>query len=118
MEQNQWAIFTAFLGDKPIAALLVFYFNKTVEYFTPVIDESYRSTQSLALVIYEAMRDSIFNGFSNWNWGGTWLTQGGVYDFKKRWGTTEYRYYYFTRVFHDDLQRCTSPICRNYLDFT
>lgn len=99
MAGGDWAVFTAFLSGRPIAALLLFYFNKTVEYFTPVIVEDFRGTQALALAIYEAMKDAMARGYANWNWGGTWLTQGGVYDFKKRWCTSEYRYFYYTRLF-------------------
>jgi hypothetical protein len=106
MEADDWAVFTASLDGKPIAALLLFYFNRTVEYFTPVIVESHRNTQALALVIYEAMRDAMQRGFTNWNWGGTWLSQGGVYDFKKRWGTSEYQYFYYTRVINTELTSC------------
>lgn len=107
MHTGDWSVFTAALDGKPIAALLLFYFNRTVEYFTPAIIESYRNTQALALVIYEAMRDAIKRGFTNWNWGGTWLSQGGVYDFKKRWGTSEYRYFYYTRIFNCELKNST-----------
>ena len=107
MHEDDWSVFTATLDGKPIAALLLFYFNQTVEYFTPVIVETHRNTQALALAIYEAMRDAINRGFINWNWGGTWLSQGGVYDFKKRWGTSEYRYHYYTRVFNSALTSCS-----------
>jgi hypothetical protein len=103
MYQQDWAVFTALQDGKPIAALLLFYFNNTVEYFTPVIVQSHRNTQALALVIYEAMCDAIQRGFLNWNWGGTWVSQAGVYDFKKRWGTSEYRYYYYTRLYNHDI---------------
>lgn len=106
MHADDWAVFTASLEGKPVAALLLLYFNRTVEYFTPVIIESHRNTQALALIIYEAMRDAVQRGFANWNWGGTWLSQGGVYDFKKRWGTSEYRYFYYTRVMNPDLKTC------------
>ncbi len=103
MDAGDWAVFTASLSGEPIAGVLLFYFNKTVEYFTPVIMEKHRNTQALALTIYEAMLDAMARGFTNWNWGGTWLSQGGVYDFKKRWGTSEYRYYYYTRIYNRDL---------------
>lgn len=106
MHHGDWAVFTAEISGKPIAALLLFYFNRTVEYFTPVIVDSYRNTQALTLVIYEAMRDAVQRGFTNWNWGGTWVSQGGVYDFKKRWGTSEYRYFYYTRVINPELTTC------------
>ena len=33
-----------------------------------------------------------------WNWGGTWLSQNGVYQFKSRWGTKDYPYFYHVRV--------------------
>ncbi len=107
MQESDWAIYQARLHERLIASLLVFYFNRTVEYFTPVVVEAYRNAQPLALVIYRCMQAAVERGFANWNWGGTWLSQRGVYDFKKRWGTTEYRYYYYTRVFKDALRKET-----------
>lgn len=100
MQKHEWSIFTAVLHNEPIAALLVFYFNRTVEYFTPATQERHRRSQPLALIIFKAMYDAIEQGFENWNWGGTWVSQHGVYDFKKRWGTTDYRYFYYTEVFN------------------
>ncbi len=108
MESNDWSVFAAYLDGVHVAALLLFYFNKTVEYFTPVLVDEYRNTQALSLIIYEAMQDAISKGFKQWNWGGTWLSQGGVYDFKKRWGTTEYRYYYYTQVYNNRLRECSA----------
>ena len=105
MEDTDWAIYIGEIDNKPIAALLVFYFNKTVEYFTPAIVEEYRNTQALSLVIYSTMQDALKNGFENWNWGGTWLSQKGVFDFKRKWGTTDYPYFYYTRVFNQDVIR-------------
>ena len=53
------------------------------------------------------MQDAIVKGYKNWNWGGTWLSQGGVYDFKKKWGTTDYPYFYYTRIFNQSLRKAT-----------
>jgi hypothetical protein len=103
IHEDDWAVYVASLNGKPIAALLLFYFNQTVEYFTPVIVEEYRNTQALVLTIYKAMQDAMRSEYKNWNWGGTWLSQGGVRDFKKRWGTSEYNYYYFTRIYNPKL---------------
>ena len=105
MLHDEWKVYVGTIQGKPVAALLVLYFNKTVEYFTPVVLESYRSTQALSLIIYSAMQDAIELGYDFWNWGGTWLSQGGVYDFKKRWGTLDLPYYYYTRIFNQQLQR-------------
>ena len=99
LSEKQWSIYIASKDNSPISALLLFYHNGTVEYFTPVVVESHRSTQALTLIIFEAMRDAITRGYKKWNWGGTWLSQGGVYDFKKKWGTTDYPYFYYTKVF-------------------
>jgi hypothetical protein len=99
-EGKDFKIFIAKKDGKLIAAVLLFYFNGTVEYFTPVIVEEFRSLQPLSLLIYNAMLDAIKNGYSWWNWGGTWLSQDGVYQFKKRWGTVDMPYFYFTRI-HD-----------------
>lgn len=95
---KQFDIYVAKLDDNIIAALLVFYFNHVVEYYTPVIVERYRTYQPLSLIIFEAMLKSASNGFTWWNWGGTWLTQEGVYRFKKRWGTKDLPYYYYTKI--------------------
>ena len=59
MPRDLWSVYIGSRDDQPIAGLLVFYFNGTVEYFTPVIVSEHRNTQALALVIYEAMKDAI-----------------------------------------------------------
>lgn len=91
-------LYVARIDGVRVAALLLFYSNETVEYFTPATDEAHRTEQPLSLLIFRAMADAAAAGYRIWNWGGTWLTQGGVYDFKRRWGTIERRYFYYTRV--------------------
>lgn len=96
-----YCTYTAYLDATPVAGLLLMMYNGIVEYFTPVIVKEYRSLQPLSLIIYQAMCDFASSGFRLWNWGGTWLSQKGVYDFKKRWGTQDYPYKYYTRVYDD-----------------
>lgn len=81
-----------------VAGLLVFYYNKTVEYFTPVVVKEYRDSQILSAIIFTAMLDSVRDRYLYWNWGGTWRSQTSVYHFKKRWGSVDLPYYYYTRV--------------------
>jgi len=95
---KEYKIYIAELNGEWIGAILLFYFNKTVEYFTPVVVEKHRNLQPTSLIIFKAMAEAFQNGYINWNWGGTWLTQGGVYDFKKKWGTTDHQYYYYTNI--------------------
>ncbi|MCM8537816.1 MAG: peptidoglycan bridge formation glycyltransferase FemA/FemB family protein [Lentisphaeraceae bacterium] len=97
-KHKDYNIFTAWDGDTPIAGLLLFYFKDTIEYFTPVIVDEYRNSQALSALIFQAMIQGIQNGFTKWNWGGTWKTQHGVYNFKKRWGAIDESYNYHITV--------------------
>jgi len=78
-----------------IGGLLLFYYKNIVSYFTPCFKLEYSKLQPLSLLIYEAMRDAIRNGYTVWNFGGTWKTLHGVYMFKRSWGAKDYPYYYF-----------------------
>ena len=85
-----------------VSGLLVFYFKDTVEYYLPATDEKYREQQPLSAIIFLAMKHALLKRKSRyWNWGGTWLTQDGVYLFKSRWGATDLPYKYYTRVFSE-----------------
>lgn len=105
LEPGDWRVFQARWEGRPVAALLLFYFNRTVEYYTPVLVPEHRSTQALSLVIWEAMEEARSAGYELWNWGGTWLSQRGVYDFKRRWGARESRYGYYTKVSDESLRK-------------
>lgn len=87
----------------PIAATLVFYYAEVVEYYTPVIVKEYRSIQPLSLVIATCMLEASQKGFKWWNWGGTWQSQGGVYDFKSKWGTIDVNYFYHIAINNKEL---------------
>lgn len=86
-----------------VAALLLFYFNLTVEYITPAIDARYRSDQPLSLILIEAMIEARKRGYCRWNWGGTWHAQTGVYRFKKKWSAGERRYRYLVQLNDDSV---------------
>ena len=101
----EYRIYVARIDGRPVAAVLLFYYNGTVEYFTPVVRKEYRETQALSLAIYRAMCDASIAGFRWWNWGGTWSSQEGVYRFKKRWGTQDRPYTYFVRLNDESLRR-------------
>jgi lipid II:glycine glycyltransferase (peptidoglycan interpeptide bridge formation enzyme) len=96
---QDYRIYSAEMEGKMIAALLVFFYNRTAEYFTPAIHEDYRVFQPMSLLIFEAMQEATRRGCFFWNWGGTWLTQKGVYHFKSRWGTEDKPYFYYIREY-------------------
>ncbi|MBI3511397.1 MAG: peptidoglycan bridge formation glycyltransferase FemA/FemB family protein [Bacteroidetes bacterium] len=113
--EKDFRIYVAELNGEKIAALLLFYFNETVEYFTPAVVEAFRQLQPSALLIYRAMLDAMNENFHWWNWGGTWLSQGGVYDFKKKWGTKDHPYFYYTRISDENiLKHSKEELIREY----
>lgn len=95
---QDYRLYVARLEGEPVAAALVFFYNRTAEYYTPVVRKEYRDSQALSAAIFRAMCDAATQGYAWWNWGGTWLSQDGVYRFKSRWGTQDLPYRYFTSV--------------------
>lgn len=94
---NPIRVFTVRTQDgKFVAGLILFQFGASVEYFTPVVVENWRSNQVLSALIVRAMSDlADLNDARYWNWGGTWGTQDSLARFKARWGgsSTKYRYW-------------------------
>jgi CelD/BcsL family acetyltransferase involved in cellulose biosynthesis len=117
---GDYTLYVARLEGRIVAALLVFFFHRTADYFIPATEAEYRSLQPLSLLIFEAMQDAVRRGCRYWNWGGTWLNQTGVYDFKRRWGTRDCPYRYYVREYEGAarLRRCSeSRIRAEYPDF-
>lgn len=98
---TDYRVYTAVLNGRPVSALLVFYYNKAVEYFTPATVQEYRSLQPNSLLIFEAMKDAIRQGYCYWNFGGTSPGLRGLYHFKKRWGAKDMPYYYYIIIYQD-----------------
>ncbi len=101
--KENYSLFVAEIKEKKVAALLLFYFNKTVEYFTPCSIFEYRNLQPSSLLIFEAMKDAVEKNYQYWNWGGTWESQKGVYDFKKKWGAIDKKYYYYSKIMNPEI---------------
>ncbi len=91
-------------GTRTVAGCITLYYNRTAEYFVPGLDAGCRDRCPLHLVILEAMVSAVQKGMKWWNWGGTKpVSQHGVYHFKQRWGAREVLYYYFNKVYREDL---------------
>lgn len=104
---QDYRLYVARLGGEPVAAVLVFFYNRTAEYYTPVVRKEHRDTQALSAAIFRAMCDAAAQGYAWWNWGGTWLSQGGVYRFKSRWGTRDLPYRYFITVHNPEILKAS-----------
>jgi len=107
VSNKDYNLFVAHKDGKTIAALLVLYHKGIVEYYTPVIEVEYRSYQPMSLLIFESMKMAVKNGYKCWNWGGTWESQESVYRFKKRWGSVDKPYHYYTFVNNMEIRNCS-----------
>jgi hypothetical protein len=115
---DEFDVWVARLDDDVAAALLVFYWDRFVEYYTPAIDHEHRSKQPLSLILFEAMLEAGRRGLETWNWGGTWLSQETLYRFKRKWGAHERPYRYLVQL--NDREVLTWPpsaIIDAYPDF-
>lgn len=117
-EHEDYRIYVARKDGRPVAALLLLYFNGTVEYYIPAIEKDFRSIQPLSLIVYTAMIEASKKGFTRWNWGGTWFDQDGVYRFKKKWKANERKYRYFIKIQNKKILTATPvELMEEYGDF-
>ena len=113
--KGKYKLFIAKKDNERAAGILLLYFKETIEYFTPVIQKEHRSDQPLSLLIFEAMKSGIREGYKIWNWGGTWKSQDGVYRFKSRWGAQDFSYRYFIKLYNDKiLKQKKEAIIKNF----
>jgi hypothetical protein len=118
LEKNSWNNYVALYNNQYVASLLLLYKNKSVEYYTPTTVLEYRQLQPLSLLIFTAMLDAQKLGFNRWNWGGTWRSQTGVYEFKKKWGVTESEYRYYCAVYDSKILNYSAEYFKiNYPSF-
>ena len=116
-DRSQYSVFVAERDGRPVAALLAFFYNGIVEYFTPAVLHEERSNQPLSLIVFEAMQRAVRRGFTWWNWGGTWASQESLYAFKKRWGAADHPYFYYTTVADAVLDRTREDILSSHPNF-
>jgi hypothetical protein len=98
-------LYIGYANGEPVCGVLIILYAQTIEYFTPVVKDEWRESQVLSALIYRIMLKMIDRGFKQWNWGGTWLSQEGVYRFKKRWGSVDYPYRYYSRKTSKSIMR-------------
>jgi hypothetical protein len=88
--------------DEKIAAGLVYLRHRnTVEYYVPVTNPEYFKVGPLRLLVFEVMVTAGLQGVEIFNFGGTWQSQKGVYQFKRGFGARDIPYEYYTVFFRD-----------------
>lgn len=112
---RDYDIYVAEYGDIIVAALLVFYFGRFVEYFVPAVKAEYRNLNPMNLIVLKAMFKAMQRDLRIWNFGGTREGMSGVYLFKRSFGARDYTYHYFTSIVSDPsvLLQLTAPEARS-----
>lgn len=102
-----YQIYEALVDGVKAAAVLLFYHKKTVEYYMPAINIDFRNRQIMSALIFKVMQDSINQGYSIWNWGGTPLANENLHRFKSRFGAFDLPYTIQTKVIDSKLLTLT-----------
>ena len=113
-----YELYLARKDGEDIAALLLFYAGTTVEYFIPATRGRFRELQPMSLILYQAIVDAVAQGYTQWNWGGTWLSQTGVRRFKQKWGAVDHPYTYYIRIGNEAIYGAkAADLIREYRGF-
>ena len=100
---DDYDVYVARVEGQAVAALLVFYFGGTVEYYIPATDVEFRPIQPMAAILHRALADAAGRGFRRWNWGGSWPGQDSLIRFKAKWGGVPHAYRYTTQLHAGEL---------------
>jgi len=92
-------------GSKPVAAMYCLHYAPSVEYMIPVVLAEYRSEQPLPFLIHSALLQAVEEGYSYWNFGGTWHSQATLHRFKEGFGATDHPYSYMIMTSPAGLKR-------------
>ena len=91
-------VYVARVDGEAVAALLVFYCGRSVDYYVPATSPEHRQLQPLAAILHQAMTHASHRGFEHWNWGGSWPSHESLQRFKAKWGGVRTEYRYWTKV--------------------
>jgi len=87
--------------DQVIAGVVFFEFGHCIEYHTIGVHDDFRSCGTINYIVRERMISAGIRGKKIINFGGTWKSQEGVYNFKKSFGAKDRGYCYITVIFRD-----------------
>lgn len=91
-------LYLAYYNNICIAGIIVFYFNKiaTYAYSASINKREFLKLQPTNLLLWTAIKDAHLNHYKLFNFGITHISNQGLLNFKKRWGTITKKipYYY------------------------
>ena len=93
-EPDRCRLRCALLDGEVVGGVLEVRHGEVVDYFQTAIDPEYRNTGATNYLVYEGMCEAVEDGYTYWNFGGTWPSQEGVFKFKRSFGTVDAPYAY------------------------
>lgn len=89
----------AFRDGEMIGGLLMVWSSLTASYYIPCTLPSARTLQPGTLLIDGAAQEARQRGIRYWNWEASPSRESGVFQFKKKWGSTEGCYRIYVQAF-------------------
>lgn len=89
------------LNGEIIGGIFQFYYKDIIEYYQPAISHDQRGSGATNLLVFNGMMQGAREGYSYWNFGGTWKTLENLYRFKRSFGAVDFVYYYFITAYED-----------------
>jgi len=90
---------TAHHEGKMIGGVLLFFFGKTAEYYESWYDVEYNSLQAVSLCVDAGIQQAQSEGLALWNWEASPKRGDPVYEFKRKWGSVDADFHFYTRIF-------------------
>lgn len=109
LEKNKGFLVVAMYGDSCISAAVYLHFGKKAYYKYGASDIKAQHLRANNLVMWEAIRWYLRNGYQSFCFGRTDLESKGLRQFKNGWGTRESTLYYYKYNLRDGNYINTSP---------
>jgi hypothetical protein len=102
-----------------VAGLINLISRRTVSYYLPGYDSSYRAQQPMALLIQYAAADAASRGVTLWNWESSPMKGSGVHFYKAKWGSSESNYRIYVKPLRPltDYQQLGAPGLTEHFPF-
>lgn len=95
MDNGFVSLYLAEFDDKAIAGIVTLNFKDAIIYAYGASDDDYLKYRPNNLLVWKAIEDCCENGFKSFDFGRTSPDNTGLIQFKRRWGTTEKKVFYY-----------------------
>jgi hypothetical protein len=98
VNNNAADFYYAFNNDELIGGIISIYNHNVVDYFASSFRTEFMDLNVNQLMLSEIHEWAISKKINVFNWESSPSKEGGVYEFKRRWGAEEGKHYYLTKI--------------------